>query len=61
MILQEKLHSCAELMEYINEIGFAKHPRELVWQGGLPHRPLARGVEAKNIEAALQDSTCKNR
>ena len=22
MILQEKLHSCAELMEYINEIGF---------------------------------------
>lgn len=22
MILQDKLHSCAELMEYINEIGF---------------------------------------
>ena len=37
MILQEKLHSCAELMEYINEMGFAQHPRELVWQGGLPH------------------------
>ena len=38
MILQEKLHSCAELMEYINEIGF------------LPLLPLGiRGWSAEEV------------
>lgn len=38
MILQDKLHSCAELMEYINEIGF------------LPLLPLGiRGWSAEEV------------
>ena len=79
MVLQEKLHSCAELMEYINKIGFLPllplgirgwSAEEVVDddcqyvqlpEGGLPHHSFSGGVEAKDIEAAVQDSASKNR
>ena len=43
MILQEKQHSCVELMEYINEIGFLPKAVRLSWIN------VVRGIRLDNI------------
>ena len=36
-VMKELAHTGMTMVVVTHEMGFAQHPRELVWQGGLPH------------------------